>query len=57
MTYQESVVFIILMMTMPAVVSAFVAFIEPVFANVIYQLLVGVTIMIVMLKFGRKHYQ
>ena len=56
MTYQESVVFIILMMTMPAVVSAVIAFIEPVFANVIYQMLVGVTIMIVMLKYGRKHY-
>lgn len=57
MTYKESIVFIIIMMTMPAVVSAIVAFIEPVFASVIYQLLVGVTIMIVMLKFGRKHYQ
>ncbi len=57
MTYKESIVFIILMMTMPSVVSIFVGLIEPVFANVIYQLLVGLTIMIVMLKYGRKHYQ
>lgn len=56
MTYSESVVFIILMMTMPAVISIIVGLIEPVFANVIYQLLVGLTIMIVMLKYGRKHY-
>ena len=56
MSYKESIVFIILMMTMPSVVSILVGLIEPVFANVIYQLLVGLTIMIVMLKYGRKHY-
>ncbi|MGB0417715.1 MAG: DUF1189 family protein [Acholeplasmataceae bacterium] len=57
MTYQESLTFIIWMMTLPAVLSVVIAFIEPVFASVIYQFMVGIVIMIVMLKYGRKYYR
>jgi maltodextrin utilization protein YvdJ len=57
MTYQESLTFIIWMMTLPAVLSVVIAFIEPVFASVIYQFMVGIVIMIVMLKYGRKYYK
>ena len=57
MTYQESLTFIIWMMTLPAVLSVVIAFVEPVFASVIYQFMVGIVIMIVMLKYGRKYYR
>ena len=57
MTYAESLTFIIWMMTLPAVAGVGIAFFEPVFASVIYQFLVGIVIMIVMLKFGRKYYR
>lgn len=56
MTYMESLTFIVWMMTLPAVLAVFIAFFEPVFASVIYQFLVGIVIMIVMLKYGRKYY-
>ena len=56
MTYTESLTFIIWMMTLPAVLAVGIALIEPVFASVIYQFLVGIVIMIVMLKYGRKYY-
>jgi hypothetical protein len=45
------------MMTLPAVLSVVIAVIEPVFASVIYQFMVGIVIMIVMLKYGRKYYR
>lgn len=57
MSVSESITFVVWMMTMPSVLSLFVAFIEPVFASVIYQFLVGISIMIVMLKYGRKFYK
>lgn len=57
MSYLESLTFIIWMMTLPAVLSVVIAFIEPVFASVIYQFMVGIVIMIVMLKYGRKYYR
>lgn len=57
MTYAESLTFIVWMMTLPAVVGVGIALFEPVFASVIYQFLVGIVIMIVMLKFGRKFYR
>ncbi len=57
MTYQESLTFIIWMMTLPAVLSVVIAVIEPVFASVIYQFMVGIVIMIVMIKYGRKYYR
>jgi maltodextrin utilization protein YvdJ len=56
MTYSESLTFIVWMMTLPAVVGVGIALFEPVFASVIYQFLVGIVIMIVMLKYGRKYY-
>lgn len=57
MTINESFSFVIMMMTLPAVLSVGIALIEPVFASVLYQFLVGIVIMIVMLKIGRKHYK
>lgn len=57
MTMSESFSFVIMMMTLPAVLSVGIALIEPVFASVLYQFLVGIVIMIVMLKIGRKHYK
>ena len=57
MTYKESLTFIVWMMTLPAVLAVGIALIEPVFASVIYQFMVGIVIMIVMLKFGRKYYR
>lgn len=57
MTYSESLTFIVWMMTLPAVVGVGIALFEPVFASVIYQFLVGIVIMIVMLKYGRKYYR
>lgn len=57
MTMNESFSFVIMMMTLPAVLSVGIALIEPVFASVLYQFLVGIVIMIVMLKIGRKHYK
>lgn len=56
MTYSESLTFIVWMMTLPAVLAVGIALFEPVFASVIYQFLVGIVIMIVMLKYGRKYY-
>jgi hypothetical protein len=57
MTINESFSFVIMMMTLPAVLSVGIALIEPVFASVLYQFLVGIVVMIVMLKIGRKHYK
>ncbi len=57
MTFSESFSFVVHMMTLPAIISVIVALIEPVFASVMYQFLVGIMIMIVMLKIGRKYYQ
>lgn len=57
MTFSESLSFVVKMMTIPAILSVLVALVEPVFASVLYQFLVGIFIMIVMLKIGRKYYQ
>jgi hypothetical protein len=57
MTFSQSITFVVWMMTVPALISIVITLIEPVFATVIYQFLVGIIIMIVMLKYGRKYYQ
>jgi hypothetical protein len=57
MTINESFSFVIMMMTLPAVLSVGIALIEPVFASVLYQFLVGIVVMIVMLKIGRQYYK
>lgn len=57
MTVSESFSFVVMMMTLPAALSVMVALVEPVIASVVYQFLVGIVILIVMLKIGRKYYQ
>ncbi len=55
-TYKESVIFVILSMTIPAVISFIVGFIAPSIASVIYQFGVGIVVMAVMLKYGKKNF-
>ena len=55
-SYKDSLVFIILSMGIPAVLSFFVGFVVPSFAPVIYQFGVGVVVMAVMLKYGKQYF-
>ncbi len=55
-TYKDSLIFIILAMGIPAVLSFLVGFVIPSIAPVIYQFGVGIVVMVVMLKYAKKYF-
>ncbi len=55
-SYKDSLVFIILSMGMPAILSFIIGFVIPSFAPVIYQFGVGIVVMAVMLKYGKLYF-
>lgn len=57
MSYKDTIKFVILMLTIPVFLSLIVGIIQPAFGTVVFQFGAGITIMLVMLKYGRKYYQ
>lgn len=55
-SYKESLIFIILAMGIPSVISFIVGFVAPSIAPVIYQFGVGIVVMGVMLKYGKQNF-
>ncbi len=55
-TYKESLIFIILAMGIPSLISFVIGFVVPALAPVIYQFGVGIVVMGVMLKYGKVYF-
>ena len=55
-TYSESIKFVILSLGLPAVLSFITGFLSPAFAPVVFQLASGMTVMLVVLIYGKKLY-
>ena len=55
-TYKESLVFITYSMTLPSILSFGVGLFAPGFSTVIYQFGIGIILMVVMLKYGKKRF-
>lgn len=54
-TYIEGLKFIVLAMGLPVLIGLIVGIIQPAFGSVFFQLFMGVTIMIVMIKYGKEY--
>lgn len=54
MSYIDGVKFVILSMGLPTLIGLFVGLYQPAFGSVFFQLSMGLTVMIVMLKYGKK---
>lgn len=55
-TYKNSLKFLIYLMTLPALLSFGIGFLEPSFSPVFFQLGMGITTMVVMLVYGKKNF-
>jgi maltodextrin utilization protein YvdJ len=55
-TFKESLVLIVYLMTFPAILSFIIGFFSPSFSPVIFQLGMGLVVMLVMLIYGKKHF-
>lgn len=53
-SYLDGVKFVMLAMGLPTIISLIIGLLQPSFGSVFFQLTMGLTVMIVMLKFGRK---
>ena len=55
-SYKDSIVFVILCMGIPSVLSFIIGFMLPSLAPVVYQFGIGIMVMAIMLKYGRHHF-
>lgn len=56
LSYSESIKFVILSLGLPAILTFLIGLLSPPFAPVVFQLSSGITVMLVTLIFGKKHY-
>jgi maltodextrin utilization protein YvdJ len=55
-TYKESLIFLVYAMGLPAVISFIVGLFAPGVSTVLYQFSIGLIVMVVMLKYGKKEF-